>query len=558
MFRAFGLLMLMSLALAIWTFRSVQKLQRLHELAQLTSTVRLSTLEIRKNEKEFLTSEVTNEDFYTTQSSPHATQIATHVEGIRRSLDQLEHSPFLDPTASANAIGSLRSHSAAYVAKFDQLFAQLLARGFKDHGKVGQLRDAIHQIEQMPYPYDTVGMLMLRRHEKDFMLRRDLRYTEKFDEAFGAFRTRTARHLHAREFPQDSIDHVLSLAHAYAAYFHEVVQAEQAIGLTHDSGLLADLTQEAEAMEVAAHEMGDQLQNRINQAIRFDLAMLLLLFGAQIVLGIVLAFVFSRKLTSRIRVVQDRIVALAKGKLSASAPVSGEDELAAVGHSLNQLNAGLQRYAHFAHSIGQGEFDRDFEKLSEEDQIGEALLRMRTDLKNIQLEEQRRSFVLDGVSFFSSLIRQQQDDVYTHVLSQLIKRVRAVMGGIFVRQTDEDGRPVLRLESCYAWDRKKFLRKEIYPGEGITGQVYLEQQKVVLTELPADYVQVKSGTGGARPQCLLVMPLMTDGVAYGTMELASFHPFEPQEIELAEKVGEALAVAVSHLHMQQNSATLAH
>ena len=53
-------------------------------------------------------------------------------------------------------------------------------RGFIDTGLEGRFRDAVHDIEtrlrEIDDPRLTSAMLMLRRHEKDFMLRRDEKY----------------------------------------------------------------------------------------------------------------------------------------------------------------------------------------------------------------------------------------------------------------------------------------------------------------------------------------------------------------------------------------------
>lgn len=55
------------------------------------------------------------------------------------------------------------------------------ARGFKDWGNVGELRSAIHALEALLEDGDSsiiAAMLMCRRHEKDYLLRGDLKYRD--------------------------------------------------------------------------------------------------------------------------------------------------------------------------------------------------------------------------------------------------------------------------------------------------------------------------------------------------------------------------------------------
>ncbi|MBL4658766.1 MAG: PAS domain-containing protein, partial [Alcanivoracaceae bacterium] len=61
----------------------------------------------------------------------------------------------------------------------------------KDDGLAGELRSAVHTVEHQlkKYKKDTlmVSMLMLRRHEKDFMLRHSVKYLDKFHKEISHF-----------------------------------------------------------------------------------------------------------------------------------------------------------------------------------------------------------------------------------------------------------------------------------------------------------------------------------------------------------------------------------
>jgi methyl-accepting chemotaxis protein len=58
-------------------------------------------------------------------------------------------------------------------------------------GLTGALRAAVHDVEtklkQLDEPRLTSAMLMMRRHEKDFMLRRDQKYVGELKKAVGEF-----------------------------------------------------------------------------------------------------------------------------------------------------------------------------------------------------------------------------------------------------------------------------------------------------------------------------------------------------------------------------------
>jgi GAF domain-containing protein len=112
----------------------------------------------------------------------------------------------------------------------------------------------------------------------------------------------------------------------------------------------------------------------------------------------------------------------------------------------------------------------------------------------------------------------------------------------------------LDLVSLFAFDIKKFETQKIKPGQGILGQTFLEKETTYLTDLPEEYIRITSGLGGARPKCILIVPLKVDTEVYGLVELASFNEMAKHEIAFVEKLGETIAstlASVRSTHRQK-------
>jgi len=155
-------------------FINVWSLQRLSDLELVRSSylkLEVKLLNLRRNEKDFLARKDTKyvakfNDNY--QKSVHILDLLHDTEALAGLAVDQEVSPML----------------STYHKAFNDLAVQQQTIGLhsKD-GLYGGLRASIHKVEGMiqGQPELLVDMLMLRRHEKDFMLRSNEKYLSKYN-----------------------------------------------------------------------------------------------------------------------------------------------------------------------------------------------------------------------------------------------------------------------------------------------------------------------------------------------------------------------------------------
>lgn len=83
------------------------------------------------------------------------------------------------------------------------------------------------------------------------------------------------------------------------------------------------------------------------------------------------------------------MIELGKGKFPDNAVVDTGDEIGEMSIALDQLVSGLKRTSEFANQVGKGNFLTEYEPLSEEDVLGNALLVMRDGLRRNEQELER-------------------------------------------------------------------------------------------------------------------------------------------------------------------------
>src|SRR5262249_47797251 len=128
-------------------------------------------------------------------------------------------------------------------------------------------------------------------------------------------------------------------------------------------------------------------------------------------------------------------------------------------------------------------------------------------------------------------------------LSELCPVVSAQYAEFYVLDAGQDAAQ-LNLLAGYASEGAEAPSKRVGLGQGLVGQCALDKQKVLLNNVPQDYVRIASGLGSASPRNLLVLPLIFEGQVKGVLELASFEGFNPSHQTFLEQLTESIGIVL--------------
>ncbi|MGB5976159.1 MAG: GAF domain-containing protein, partial [Cyclobacteriaceae bacterium] len=295
-------------------------------------------------------------------------------------------------------------------------------------------------------------------------------------------------------------------------------------------------------------EASDQLQTT-------NMVLALLILG----IGLTIAWTMSRSITRPINSIKELIGKLGLGELpEKNSTKKSKDEIGEMAEAVDNLVEGLRSTSSFAENIGKGNYHSGYSPLSEKDVLGNALIDMRDNLQKVAEEDKRRNWATEGMARFGEILRKHTDnleELSDQVVRNLVKYMNANQGGLFILKEngDKNSEEFLTLTACYAWDKKKYIDQEVYKGEGLTGQAWMEKDTVYVTEIPDDYIKITSGLGEANPSSILIVPLKVNEEVYGVIELASFNVFETFEIEFVEKIAESIASSISSVRINEKT-----
>jgi PAS domain S-box-containing protein len=299
------------------------------------------------------------------------------------------------------------------------------------------------------------------------------------------------------------------------------------------------------------------------KSVRTIIYLLIVISIVIIIFSLLVGGSFSKRLSGRINDINKSLITLSKGETFSDLKNSQFDELGNTVEYLNNLMHRINEASDFATNLGEGKFDYEFSSYSENDKLGVSLEKMKNSLLNARDEEEKRkkedeirNWTTNGIARFNDILRTDNDNIEKlsyNLIKNLIDYLSANQGGFFLLEGEENQEKQLNLVASYAYDRRKYLKKQIKIGEGLAGTSVLEKKTIFLKDIPEDYAEITSGLGGSHPRSVLIVPLNLDDEVLGIIELASFNIFKQHEIEFVEQL--ALSIASTMVTVKLNVRT---
>lgn len=298
---------------------------------------------------------------------------------------------------------------------------------------------------------------------------------------------------------------------------------------------------------------------------------LALIFGTSGLLIMILSTqLLAQRLNTRLSDIIATLKDLSHGKIDRKNKITkiDKDEVGEMAVSTNKAIDTLNTTAEFALEIGKGNLEMEFNPAGDEDILGKALLEMKDSLTKAKIERQKRreedekqAWTTRGIAKFSDILRQRSENIREfgyEIIKELVKYTDSNQGSMYLISDNEEDSLEMYLEqvAAYAWNRKKFANQKIEMGDGIIGACAFEKETVYMTDIPEDYIEIKSGLGKANPKSLILVPLKIEEDIFGVIEMASFNKYEEYQIEFLEKVAESIASTIQGVKINLRTESL--
>jgi signal transduction histidine kinase/HAMP domain-containing protein/ActR/RegA family two-component response regulator len=216
----------------------------------------------------------------------------------------------------------------------------------------------------------------------------------------------------------------------------------------------------------------------------------------------------AANLTNQVRAISDVATAVTEGDLTRQVRVEASGEVAVLKDKLNEMIRNL------------GETTR----------------------QNIE-----QDWLKTNRERFTRMLQGQRDlaTASSMILSELAPLVSAQHAVFYTMRTPTDGASILEFQAGYGYEERRQLSTSFRLGEGLVGQCAKEKKRILLTEVPSDYVRINSGLGASAPLNIIVLPVLFEGAVRAVIELASFSPFSLAHQAFLDQLPESIGLVLN-------------
>jgi signal transduction histidine kinase/HAMP domain-containing protein/DNA-binding response OmpR family regulator len=276
------------------------------------------------------------------------------------------------------------------------------------------------------------------------------------------------------------------------------------------------------------------------------------------------------EMTDTLATFADQVTTVARevgveGRLGAQASVPGaagtwRDLTDNVNQLAAQLTTQIRAMADVSTAVTEGDLTRSItvEAAGEVAVLKDKVNEMIVNLRETTSRNADQDWLKTNLNRFTRLMQGQRDlvTVARTILSELAPLVSAQHGVFYTAEQVAGNDMVLRLHASYAYRERKGLSTTFRLGEGVVGQCALEKERILLNNVPRDYVQISSGLGAAVPLNIIVLPVLFEGEVKAVIELASFERFSPVHQDFLDQLTESIGIVLNTIEANMRTEEL--
>ncbi len=433
--------------------RQELKCAEIRELRQNVQQIQTDIYRDFKVQSDFFYFERSNPQFYISGKSQYAENHIKNQKAIRCQLVSLLGNDYTQKFGADSTILSILDELMIHTSHFRSMVYLQLKKGFKDYGTEGQMRIQVHIMENSP-EFRLSDVLMLRRHEKDYLLRSEAQYPEKLHRLANEMVFKIERTSGITPRRKDSLRLMIN---NYVLAFDQLVLLDNELGMTNNTALKQELDKSKQALADKIALLLDQAADN-EQSLLAIMRLYNIAFICTIaVTSIIVSIWLSRKITARLEQLSVGMqMFVASGFSPVNMPIdraSGSDE---IGKLIGNYLVMREKIIELLYSFKLKVEERTEEITSQRDQLEKQSEEIATQRDNLaaqnklidgqkRLAELHNNELMDSLRYASgiqqAMMPAKGDLGSSSIQAHVLYRPLGVISGDYywIHNTDESG-----------------------------------------------------------------------------------------------------------------------
>ncbi|MEU4794150.1 HAMP domain-containing protein [Streptomyces sp. NPDC023327] len=218
------------------------------------------------------------------------------------------------------------------------------------------------------------------------------------------------------------------------------------------------------------------------------------------------------------------------------------------------LTTQVRAIAEVASAVAQGDMTRAI-TVETRGEVSELKDNINLMVSNLRETTRAKDWLESNLARLAGLMQGHRDlmEVADLILRELTPLVNAQYGAFFLADPDAAESPAptqvtakgLAFIAGYGAAQDAVVDTGGMPAQGLVRQAAQEKKRILVEEVPPDYIKIHSGLGDAAPATVVIIPILFEDKLLGVIELATFSRFSDVHLAFFDQFVNTIGVAIN-------------
>ncbi|TGB00548.1 HAMP domain-containing protein [Streptomyces sp. MZ04] len=218
------------------------------------------------------------------------------------------------------------------------------------------------------------------------------------------------------------------------------------------------------------------------------------------------------------------------------------------------LTTQVRAIAEVASAVAQGDMTRSI-TVETRGEVSELKDNINLMVSNLRETTRAKDWLESNLARLAGLMQGHRDlmEVADLILRELTPLVNAQYGAFFLADPDTEDTATLQTPPAkglafiagYGSAQGSVVDTGAMPAHGLVRQAALEKKRILVDEVPPDYIKIHSGLGDSSPASLVIIPILFEDKLLGVIELATFSRFSDVHLAFFDQFVNTIGVAIN-------------